>query len=248
MIRTKHVEIHDLFLGNPNANETLLFSGADSQYNFTKNLKSRKEYWYYKDTPIYYSYNENGHRCKNISEIDLSNYILFVGCSHTEGIGVELEKSYPYLVAEELGCDYYNLGVGGSGADTAFYNLMIWFNKIQHKPKHLVIQWPEPHRFITSLDENSYHLHGPWTTDEETLKFLYYGEELSYFTNRIMMYNNVMSTIINSDEIVYVNRPCDKKIFGEKHVLMEYRDLARDLVHFGIDTHKSIAKKIIAKI
>jgi DNA polymerase III alpha subunit len=59
--------------------------------------------------------------CKSINikieDIDLNNYILFIGCSHTEGIGLELQTTYPYLVSEELKCDYYNLGLGGTGID-----------------------------------------------------------------------------------------------------------------------------------
>ena len=50
-------------------------------------------------------------------EIILNNYILFTGCSHTKGVGLALEDTYPYLLAQKLNCDYYNLALGGTGQD-----------------------------------------------------------------------------------------------------------------------------------
>ena len=42
---------------------------------------------------------------------DQDNYILFIGCSHTMGVGLELEKTYPHILSEKLKMDYYNLAV-----------------------------------------------------------------------------------------------------------------------------------------
>ena len=71
-------------------------------------------------------------------DIDLDNYILVIGCSQTEGIGLKIEDTYPYLLSKNLNCDYYNLGICGTGIDVLNYNLVTWFTKIKKPPKLLI--------------------------------------------------------------------------------------------------------------
>ena len=79
------------FIGNNMPNKTVNFLGfTDSEERYLESIKTQPNDWYYKDRSFTYSYNEYGHRSKNISDIDLDNYILFTGCSHTEGVGLEL--------------------------------------------------------------------------------------------------------------------------------------------------------------
>ena len=116
-------------------------------------------------------YNSFGHRCKEITELDFDNYVLFAGCSHTMGIGVTLKQSYPYRVAKKLKCDYYNLGVGGGGIDAVEHNLLAWFTLYDKPPKYIFCEWPDHARFMSQLPgyENMMPA-GNWET--KTSKFL----------------------------------------------------------------------------
>jgi len=87
--------IYNDFLGSDNSNITLDFVGGDSKQQFNKNVLTQPIDWYYHDKKLTYSFNNQGHRSKNFKDIDQDNYILFTGCSHTMGIGLELEKTYP---------------------------------------------------------------------------------------------------------------------------------------------------------
>lgn len=83
-------------------------------------------------------YNSNGHRCKEISEINLQNYILFAGDNGSLGLDKPIEKTFPYIISQKLKCDYYNLSVFNGGLDALRYNLISWFVKYK-RPKSVII-------------------------------------------------------------------------------------------------------------
>lgn len=224
------------FIGH-NPNVLLKFSGSDNEDRFNKNLKTQPEDWYYRNVDITYDYNENGHRCKNISEIDLDNYILFSGCSHTEGTGLELEKTFPYLVSNTLGMDYYNLSLGGSGIDAMTYNLVTWINTVKKPPKAVVIVWTYEARFLSMHDDDNVELHqvaGPYT---DSSRFMTLGQQIGYFASKKEL-SKRMTRLCYSDSNVIDMDVMDHQKF----------DLARDLMHSGDMSNKVMAKKIVDKI
>lgn len=186
---------------------------------------------------IDYNYNNLGHRCQNVDDIDLNNYILFTGCSHTEGYGLPLEKSYPFLTSKKLGLDYYNLALSGTGFDVVFHNLMIWV-QIYKKPKCLVIQYPNSARF-SIIKENNIQQVGSWTTDNKLQSFLIDGEESGFFGFRNKSYIKILEKIVDNpiiklsfDNII----PIDKAA-----TLIRKMDYAIDNLHFGPVTHMNVA-------
>ena len=135
-------------------------------------------------------YNSHGFRCKEVDDLDFDNYILFVGCSHTTGIGVAIKQSYPYQVAKKLKCDYYNLGVGGGGIDALEHNLLAWFTLYDKPPKYIVCQWPDYARYMKQLPNYANITPAGNWTDEEFLVEADYPlqvkEELVYRLCRIL--------------------------------------------------------------
>ena len=231
---------HEGFVGNQIANTTLAFSGGDTEETFNKNLKTQPIDWYYRTHQISYSYNSLGHRCKNIEDIDLSNYILFAGCSHTEGIGLELENTYPYQVAELLGCDYYNLGLGGASIDLMMHNLVMWNNKVSAKPKALVILWPHHVRFMT-IDNDTVKTHFPSDSSESTARFITLGEEVGFFESRKTASKVIISTLYDGCKVINASWNRCPKDFP---LSLNTKDFARDLGHSGIKSNKIFAKEI----
>ena len=126
-------KINNGFLGYRNSSEIEYFSGSDTEELFNENLRTKPVDWIYRTKQISYVRNKNGHRCNEL-EILKNEYILYTGCSHTEGIGIALEDSYAYISSKNLGTDYYNLGLGGSGIDAMIYNLSVWFAITPKKP------------------------------------------------------------------------------------------------------------------
>ena len=223
------------------------FIGGDSEEMFAKSLKTMPENWYYRDVKINYSYNNLGFRCKNTNEIDSSNYILFSGCSHTEGIGLELEKTFPYLISNQLGMDYVNLAVSGSGIDTLDYNLHVWINKFIHKPKLIVIQYPDHSRFLSKYPGYDHFIEsGSWQKDEEIIGFIARAEEIGLFHARKFLIHRLISHILNIPTLT-VNFH-SLALYDSSCLTLRRIDRARDLSHAGIKSHQEITNLVLDRI
>ncbi len=187
-------------------------------------------------------YNRFGHRCKDIADLDFDNYVLFAGCSHTEGVGVTLKQSFPYKVAKKLKCDYYNLGVGGGGIDAVEHNLLAWFTLYDKPPKYIFCEWPDYARYMKQLPGYANMTPaGNWET--KTSKFLVLAdtplkikEQLTYKLLRQLSpcpiidirYSGMAVASNNSYTIWHIKE-----------------DVGTDGEHAGPKSHKATAEKIV---
>ena len=133
--------------------------GTDSNQRYLDNLKNnyeklRSNYWI--DRTIKYTFNSHGFRCDEFTSDDS---IMFLGCSHTLGVGLPIEDTWAYQVAKNLNLKNVNLGQGGSSSDTA-YRLASYYIE-QLKPKIVVIRPPDPARFEMFDCYNKPTLHSP---------------------------------------------------------------------------------------
>ena len=218
-------------------NRVLEWSGSDSEEAYVQNCSKQPDDWYYRNKKIEYAFNSNGHRCKEIADIDISNYILFTGCSFTEGVGLELEKTYPYVVSKELGCDYYNMGLGGTGIDAASHNVITWISKTKNQPKAIIIQWPQPSRVMipgTAPMSIRFRSVGAWQTDPHIQTFMASGEEIGFFNARNILLQNLIKNVSRCP--VYI----DNTLGGYNSV----NDYARDCGHPGIRSNQIYAERV----
>lgn len=237
--------IHNDFIGSNDANISLPFVGWDFKDVFLDNLKKMENDWYYRTASISYNINENGHRSVSIKDLDQDNYILFTGCSHTYGIGLELEKTYSYLLSEKLGCSYYNLAMPATGIDVLEYNLLMWFNKIQKKPKLVIIQMPDHSRYCASnpyVNPDFFIEGGSWATDPDEQKMVVNCEDSGFFNARKILTYKTLANIINVPT-VYLN------VYGQANgqangLKMRRMDLARDLSHNGIISNQLLCRDL----
>jgi hypothetical protein len=249
------IYFYDDFIGADSINSTKDYSGSDHEIKFNENLKVQPDTWYYRDTKITYTHNNVGHRCRNPDELNFENYVLFTGCSHTYGVGLELEKSYTYLLSEKLNCDYYNLAQGGTGLDIMFYNLNIWLDRYP-KPKHVFVQWTDPTRFLGDRGHDEkigilgYTPEGHWSTSNTARKFILLGEETGYWNLRAKMFHLMLKEKFKKLELPYTYI----SFLGEFHnteIMVPERffyhnslDYARDCAHFGNKTNQDLADRI----
>ena len=235
------------FIGSNFKSRILEFSSSDSKPKFEKNLQEQPQDWYYRNTQIIYNYNDNGHRSKPISEIDFDNYILFTGCSHTEGIGIELEKTYAYLLAKNLNTDYYNLAVQGTGIDVIEYNLLLWFAKYKKRPKFVVIQYPDHSRYLGKYPGyENFIPNGSWVTDDDHKKFVGAAELSGFYNARKNISYRLIHGVIDVPIIgIYLG---SLSLYDSKGIPMRRLDLARDLQHSGIKTNSDVAKRLLDHI
>lgn len=241
------MKFHSNFIGDDETNIVLNFTGGDSEDLFIENLQKQPEDWYYRKANITYIRNKFGHRCKNIEELNLDNYILFAGCSHTAGIGLELEKSYPYIVSERLGVDYYNLSLPATGIDTMEYNVLTWLFTIAKPPKAVILQLPDHSRFLSKNENYDRFLpYGSWTDDDNCTKFIINAEDSGFFNARKRLALSLIEAVATC--------PVHKIVFGnqsgydDKCLYMRKVDRARDMSHSGIQSHKEFSEVLISAI
>jgi hypothetical protein len=230
------MKFYDDFIGNGEENVVLPFTGGDSERQFLENQKRVRKDWYYFDHPISYSYNEYGHRSKNIKDIDLDNYVIFTGCSHTVGVGLELEKTFPYLVSQKLGVDYYNIAMAATGIDVLEYNLLTWFAKVKKKPKYVFIQWPDHSRFASyRKDYDLMHEVGSWSTDVHDRNLMINGEDTGLFYARKELARRLITQTV--DAPIHSYDYGGQQPYGTWNHKLRHIDWARDLSHTGIKSH-----------
>jgi hypothetical protein len=234
-------------IGLDDYDKTMPYIGGDSKEQFIENAKTQPIDWYYNNTELEYSLNSQGHRCKNIEDVDKDNYILFTGCSHTLGVGLELEKTYPYLLSTELGMDYYNLAMPGTGMDAVEYNLLTWFFKMNKKPKMVVIQWPDHSRFVEyDSMRNNILPQGTWNNQSNFVSFIVNAEDSGMFNARKAITNRLIKNVVDVPIITF--NFGNQRDYGIYDLNMPRLDKARDLSHAGINSHVSFTKTLINHI
>ena len=238
------MKFNDIFLGDNLSRGNVEWVGGDSEKQYLDHVKTQPANWYYKDRTINYSFNKHGHRCNDIVDINLSNYILVLGCSHAAGIGLELEKTFPYLIAKELHCDYYNFGISASGIDALEYNLLTWIRKVNKSPKAVVIQWPDHTRFASYFpgQENLIEK-GAWTGDPDSIELIVNAEESGLFNARKLFTVQLIKNLVKCPIVtcLFTSQP----IFDPYNLYLKKIDKARDLAHAGIESHKNWSELIL---
>jgi hypothetical protein len=137
-------------------NKTMEFNVSDNEKMYLNNKKKLGKEWYYYDKKIEYKYNSWGYRTKEFDNLN-DDYILTLGCSFTEGIGLDYDDMWSTKLSKKLNLDVFNMGMGGTGVDFQFYNTTLIHNHILKKnkpPKLVIYQWPFEHRTTYSFKES----------------------------------------------------------------------------------------------
>jgi hypothetical protein len=91
---------------------------------------------------VKYKFNSQGFRSDDFNS--KGDSIVFLGCSHTIGIGINFEDTASYIVSRQLGYNCFNLGMAGGSNDTCFRFAYHWIEKLH--PKIVVIMAPDVNR------------------------------------------------------------------------------------------------------
>lgn len=248
-----------------------------------------------KPTEINYNLNQFGFRCKNITP-ECDKGILFLGCSHTFGVGLKEEQTFAKIVSNKLKRECYNFGMPGKGLDvSALY--MSLFAKHEIDPDLIdavVVYMPPPGR-VSSFHYADKHLkldplhNDPLNGtkyfddlklndmkndkvmemidefdinfDDDTEKMQvkldagleewvnkFRASALMHYnhTNENHFFRDVLS--VNSIKLFCIENNIPLVVHGGVEAISTSTDLARDLSHYGPNTHKNIASEIISKL
>lgn len=221
-----------------------LFAGTDTKQLYNENLKTQPNDWYYRNNKVTYTLNSQGYRTQEFKNIDWKNSIVVFGCSNVFGVGVDDKDTMPFQLSKITGMPVVNLGMGGSSMLYALHNSSILRDGYP-APKAVVHMW-------TGIDRTVY----------------YHKRSLKFFGNWNIRHNNYMD-LWSTDkhnpmtQALFISKISkwmwkDVKYFEGTYFAdtakflncyqVEIFDNARDLMHFGIQTHYNVALKIAKEL
>lgn len=219
------------------ANRTVKWLPQDTEDRYLENLKLRRpemELNGWINQEITYKFNSFAFRCEEFTN-DPS--ILFLGCSHTVGVGLPIEHTWPTIVADHLNLKCYNLGQGGGGTDTAYRLGSYWIPKIL--PKIVVLLLPDMHR-VELVGEQYVEFLTPASPPDYYSGF--YKTWLSVDTN------SQLNSEKNTLALAQVSKLNECKFVPVKLNTLKGLDRARDLSHHGVKSNLDLASSVLTLI
>jgi hypothetical protein len=212
-------------------------------------------------TNVIYKYNTHGFRGEEL-EYTSDKSIMFLGCSHIFGTGINYEDTMAYHVSKSLGYKCYNLSLVGSSINTLFSYALHWIPKL--KPNIVVVMQPHQLRIgwfcgLKWLNENDKSEVGEWLKVTPTTVHGGPYDHSAYNKNMFEFYMSWTSRRINSNlnmesNTLAIKQICSEndakfyKFSGEELFSTKKVDEARDLVHAGKQTNINAANLILDAI
>lgn len=222
------------------ANQEILWHGTDSKELYQKNLsqnQSHLEQYNWIDRSITYKFNSHGFRADEFDSP--GSNVMFLGCSHTLGVGLPVESTWAHQVSTALKLKNYNLGVGGSSNDTAFRLAHYWIDQL--RPDLVIFLSADRTRLELHIDDDQLYDLSVWPIGfpiVDNFAKCWHNND----TNSNMNYfKNILSIkqLCNEHSIKYVQ---------EEALSICEIDKARDLQHHGEKTNLDIASMFLNKL
>ena len=212
-------------------NTTVHWCGTDNLTAFNKNKPTG-----YSEDSISYSFNDLGFRCENYHEGN--NYILVSGCSHTMGIGIPYEHTWPAQLQQEFFPDFkiYNAAKGAASNDyivrSVYQLLPIVKPKIvmvawTHRPRYELVSYGVVQAMLpTSLNFSKEHV------DESFQNYRFDKNQI--FLKLLCKQHNIILVNMEWEEIV-------------KEGSQDHYDVGRDQQHGGRKFNKFVSTQFYKK-
>lgn len=181
-------------------------------------------------------FNSLGHRCNELSKLNLHNYILFLGDNITLGLDKPVEQTYPYLVSHSLKMDYYNLAIFNGGIDCFKYNLLSWFKKYSKTSPRFIVVGFEFLNAIMVSNHNYEYLNAADFNQEDVVDLYNYANLSGFFSGRNLINQSLILRNINVP-IYQLNFKDKKTLFNDEVInidcdgsMFDYTEISNKLV------------------
>lgn len=192
------------------------------------------------ETKIEYSIDQYGLR--NSPDVDISNSILTLGCSFTFGTGLDTCDIWPTILGDLMNKSVYNAGIPGSSNDAAFRVANYIIPK--YKPLAVVLLSPFNVRY------EFYKAGEPF--DYTAASYPIWVDNGNHQVDMATDIHNELNTKKNIKAIQCLcadfDIPFVWESIEEARAGAHKNDLARDLKHFGKETHKIIANEFSKRL
>ena len=222
---------------------------TDSEEAFKKNLEKFPDHptlTLYKDNPITYNINNLGFR----SDFDYKagqEGNLYIGCSSTEGIGLHFSDVFSSLVNKELEDGLLiNLGLGGTGIDSWSRILLQYLDFFKIKRVFVLgYNWAR-YEFFNDDRYFKFSLNQDVKSNPITEPYFNFIRDFLYNDNYIC--HNYEIKINGMENICRKRNIPFYLVRGDDRRLKPIKSLGRDLLHFGPEYHRKIAKLFIYQV
>jgi hypothetical protein len=190
-------------------------------------------------------FNSHGHRCKELNELNFQNYLLFLGDNPSLGLHKPIEETFPYIVANKLNIDYYNLAVFNGGVDALRYNLLMWLHRFNKRPRAIIVSCEFLNSVLISDSSFSYLKTCDFSRDY-THDLLDAAERIGFFKFRNHLADLMISRMINIP-IYQINFKDRHSIFSAKVININHDGDIHDyesIANLTINEIKNIATKV----
>jgi len=216
-----------------------------ANYNDTNKRKLLEKLRWTKHN-ITYTFNSNGFRAPEFKKNEPN--IVFLGCSFTVGIGLNISDTFSHNVSQSLGLQNYNLGKGGGSNKTAFRVGHHWIPKL--KPKIVVLMSPEITRSEIIMGGKAINL-SAHIKEAETVLWPYVKIHMAEIENSNLDFlaNTLALEKISTDvgaRFILLRKKNDMLEAKERDG--KILDYGRDLQHLGRSSHELTTEHILAKI
>ena len=233
-------------------NKELAWLINDYELTYENNLKNNRgqlEKYNWIDRQFTYKFNSHGFRSE---EFNNDNSIMFFGCSNTVGIGLPVEDTWAYMVAQNLNLKCFNLGIGATGPDVSFRLANHYIPQI--KPNIVVYAEPHPSRFaLVGVDDiYQFSTHGIVSHNIISMKYNETKKFDNFYEQWILNEENIKLNSVKHR--LAIQALCQqyniKFAFAESYSELAPIDLdfARDLMHPGVESNKIFAELILSRI
>lgn len=214
---------------------------SDSKENFYNNINQHSESLHLKNylkNPINYNLNDYGFRTNDsFDSSDIGN--IFLGCSHTFGIGHYLENVWSYKLSQEIGDRFFNISEPGSGVMTQYRYLVYFINKLKVKNVFHYLPDEDWYRYEYIKENGAF---GRILYDDLPPKVIdnLFDEKQVHLINYI--YIDAIRQLLNSKGINYY---LYTKSYANVENMNPYHETwipARDLIHYYVEEQNELYK------
>lgn len=245
--------------------KTVNWVPGDEEWRFNENMadlgqRALLEKFGWTRDSISYTFNEHGFRADEFT-YEPNDSVLFLGCSLTMGIGMNLEDTWVYKAASSLGLRRYNLGIGGGSPDMCFRLAHHWIPRL--RPKYVMMLTPFSTRIELVMDNRVIQFvpNMPLPTpnrvygkivEELREKFVsFYDSWLSHPANTDM--NGLkcslgVQSICDSFDTQLIEIPMDSLIIKPQDKEGWNSTVARDLRHPGVTWNQAVLDQFLENI
>ena len=81
------------------------------------------------------------------------SHMLVAGCSHTAGVGIDINGSWASVLSQQMDLDLVNLARGSACARYVADVLIDYLADAPTQPELVVVQWPNPYRSVKIINQ-----------------------------------------------------------------------------------------------